>query len=123
MFTVLTIDDDQHLRTLMAILLTKLGCLALGAPNGQEGQVIAHEARPDLILVDIMMDDQDGYTTCYNLRAQGYTGRLILVSAKALEPDRFIVCGADSYIQKPLTLPILKQHLKTLQQQLLSVSH
>jgi len=70
-----------------------------------------------------MMDDQDGYTTCHNLRAQGYTGRLLLVSARALEPDRFVACGADGYVQKPLTLPILKQHVKALQQQLRVVPH
>jgi DNA-binding response OmpR family regulator len=107
----------------MAVLLTKLGCLALGAHNGQEGQVIAREAQPDLILVDIMMDDQDGYTTCHNLRAQGHTGRIILVSAKALEPDRFVACGADGYVQKPLTLPILKKHLQAVQQQSLTTSY
>lgn len=111
MYTVLTIDDDPDLRALMVILLTKLGCLVLEAENGQAGQVLAFQTRPDCILVDIMMPGQDGYVTCENVRAQGYIGRLTLVSAKALEPDRFVMCGADGYVQKPITLSILKKHL------------
>jgi CheY-like chemotaxis protein len=111
MHTVLTIDDDPQLRVLMVILLTKLDCLVLEAENGYDGQLLALQSRPDFTLVDIMMEGQDGYTTCQNLRAQGYTGRLILVSAKALEPDRFVMCGADGYVQKPITLSILRKHL------------
>lgn len=111
MYTVLTIDDDPDLRALMVILLTKLDCLVLEAENGFDGQALAVQTRPDFTLVDIMMPDQDGYDTCQNMRAMGYAGRLILVSAKALEPDRFVMCGADGYVQKPVTLPILRKHL------------
>jgi DNA-binding response OmpR family regulator len=121
MFTVLTIDDDLQLRTLMAILLTKLGCVSLGARNGIEGQTMTLETRPDLILVDIMMDDQDGYITCEKLRAQGYNGHILLVSAKSLDIDLFVRSGANGYVQKPLTLAILRNHLNSIQQQISSV--
>jgi DNA-binding response OmpR family regulator len=111
MYTALTIDDDPEIRVLMAVMLTKLDCLVLEAENGFDGQTLALQTRPDFTLVDIMMEGQDGYDTCQNLRAHGYGGRLILVSAKALEPDRFVMCGADSYVQKPVTLSLLRNHL------------
>jgi CheY-like chemotaxis protein len=81
MVSVLLIDDDPDVRALMAVLLNRLGCQALFAPDGVEGQALALQAQPDLILLDIMMNGQNGYKTCANLRAQGYAGRIMMVSA------------------------------------------
>ena len=63
-----------------------------------------------------MMPDQDGFTTCQNLRANGYAGKIVFVSAL---PDsdgtaKATAHGADGYIQKPLTLDMLRTQMAKL---------
>ena len=113
MFSVLLIDDDPDVRALMAVVLKRLGCEALFAPNGVEGQALALQAQPDLILLDIMMDGQNGYETCANLRAQGYAGTIMLVSAISEDKGQLEaeICGADGYWQKPVTLQFLRERI------------
>jgi DNA-binding response OmpR family regulator len=115
--TVLVIDDDDNLRSLARLLLTAMGHQVILVPDGIQGEAKALEVRPDLILLDIMLPDQSGYQTCANLRAKGYTGRVLLISAMhELEGRRRASeCGADGYIQKPITRYVLKSYLDELQ--------
>src|SRR3954452_21393358 len=76
----LLIDDDPMMRLLASRMLKLLDCEAMEATGGAEGEVMALEHQPDLILLDIMMPDQDGYETCTNLRARGYAGTVLLTS-------------------------------------------
>jgi two-component system alkaline phosphatase synthesis response regulator PhoP len=119
MFTVLTVDDNEDLRSLLAIMLEKLGCKPVGARNGVDGEVMALRYQPDLILLDIMMDEQDGYVTCRNLRAKGYTGRIVFISALSPETGKMKAqeCGADGYVAKPITLSIVREQVRLAQLQ------
>ncbi len=60
MVTVLIVDDNFDLRTLTRLMLERMGHGAVTARNGGEGIHVALEAKPDLILLDIMMDDLSG---------------------------------------------------------------
>ncbi len=117
MYTVLTIDDDDDMCELLAIMLEQLGCDPIGANNGMDGIAQALNAQPDLILLDIMMDDVKGYEVCTTLRAHGYTGRIVLLSA--VPPDigrgRARACGANDFVGKPITNGILKTQLEAAQ--------
>jgi CheY-like chemotaxis protein len=114
--TVLVVDDDDNLRSLARLLLTAMGHQPILVPDGIQGEVVALEKQPDLILLDIMLPDQSGYQTCTNLRAKGYTGLIYLISAMhELEGRRKAEeCGANAYIQKPITKHVLKPYLDAL---------
>jgi CheY-like chemotaxis protein len=103
--TVLIIDDNADLRTLTRLMLERMDCQAVSARNGIEGISLAMKTNPQLILLDIMMDELNGFDTCRQLRLSGYTGRIVLMSAipeKQGQRDAQ-ACGADDYVEKPLT--------------------
>ena len=105
MYRVLTIDDDNDTRALLDTMLKKLGCRTTSVDSGSAGIVQTSDFQPDLILLDIMMADLSGYEVCTILRSQGYTGRIVLISAIPLSVgrDRAKECGADDYVQKPIS--------------------
>ncbi len=117
MVKILIIDDDADVRAMLGRLLSRYGCQTWGAQNGTEGQQMALRDQPDLILLDIMMDGQDGYETCTNLRAAGYRGTIFMLSAirGAEGRPRAIECGADGYYQKPVSAGVLKAQVLAMQ--------
>ncbi len=112
----LLIDDDAMMRLLASRLLKMLNCQSLEASNGFDGESMALEHEPDLILLDIMMPDQDGYETCTNLRSRGYTGMILLTSTlqETLGKRKAKEVGATAYVQKPITRETLKRHIESL---------
>ncbi len=117
MFTVLVIDDNYDLRTLTRLMLERMGHQGLTARNGIEGIFVAEEAQPDLILLDIMMDGLSGYDTCRQLRASGYCGRIVLMSAISEANGKLeaMTCGADDYLEKPINNWSLTDQFASLQ--------
>ena len=111
--SVLIVDDDADLRLLTRRLLSKMGCEVIEASNGSEGESKALEMSPELILLDIMMPGQDGYETCARLRNQGYSGSIVLVSAlqQASAVTQIQQCGANGYVQKPISRETLRLHV------------
>ena len=113
---VLTIDDEAMIRKVLSIQLERLGCLPLQAGNGADGEFMALETVPDLILLDIMMPDQDGFQTCRNLRQKGFTGTIVMVSALSPEVgrSRALDCGANDFMQKPISQEMLRACINNL---------
>jgi DNA-binding response OmpR family regulator len=111
---VLLIDDDPNIHNLTSLLLEKLDCQMLSAFSGPEGEAMALEREPALILLDIMMPIQDGYETCQRLRRQGYQGAITMVSAlqEATGTQKAKECGANGYLIKPISSSLLKLHLE-----------
>ena len=116
MLKVLVIDDDPDICLLTRRLLTTLNCESFEARNGIDAEPMVQHIRPDMILLDIMMPIQDGYETCRNLRTQGYSGPIILISALQEETEKVKTqsAGATAYIQKPITKQILALHVEHL---------
>ena len=100
--TILIIDDDPHLPTLMRVNLLDAGYTVVTAFDGAEGLRLFHEYQPDLVLLDVMMPDMDGWETCQRIRAIS-TVPIIFLTAKGAELDRVkgLNLGADDYIAKP----------------------
>ena len=119
MLGVLVVDDDSDMRLLIRRLVTMLGCQSFEARNGIEAETMVVETNPDAVLLDIMMPVQDGYETCAKLRAKGYTGTIIMVSAlqEQTQIERAREVGANAYIQKPITREVLRMHLDHLKSQ------
>ncbi len=116
MTSVLIVDDEPSLRMLTRLMLMRLGYIVTEALEGKQAEVMALETRPDVILLDLMMPDQDGYITCQHLREQGYTGKIAFVSALSDSEGKQKAknSGADGYITKPMSMAVLKSHMETL---------
>lgn len=102
MSTILIIDDDPDLCTLVGVILEKDGYLVEAAHNGQEGLEKATQIQPDLILLDVMMPEGSGWEVCEKLRRTS-GAPVIFLSARGSEVDvvRGLRLGGDDYIAKP----------------------
>lgn len=102
MSTILLIDDDPDLLTLLSMILKKEGYQVEVAENGESGLEMAVQLQPDLILLDIMMPGVDGWETCREIRKVS-TAPIIYLTAKREESDivRGLQLGADDFIPKP----------------------
>jgi DNA-binding response OmpR family regulator len=102
MATILVIDDDPELLTLLSMILRKEGYQVEVAENGESGLEMAAQLQPDLILLDVMMPGVDGWETCRELRKTS-SAPIIYLTAKREESDivRGLQLGADDFIPKP----------------------
>lgn len=111
---ILVIDDDPGLLNLMRIGLEREGYEVVTARGGKEGLRRAYETHPDLILLDVMMPDMDGWATCQRLRYVCDTP-IIMLTARATRSDvvKGLSMGADDYLTKPCNLDELKARIQT----------
>jgi CheY-like chemotaxis protein len=102
---VLVVDDDPVIVELLVLNLELEGHEAITARDGREALTLAREGAPDLLLLDIMMPEIDGFAVCRQLREDPETADLpvVLLSARAQEADllRGTAAGADAYVTKP----------------------
>jgi DNA-binding response OmpR family regulator len=102
---VLVVDDDPVIVELLVLNLELEGHEAITANDGREALTLAREAAPDLLLLDIMMPELDGFAVCRALRDDPEFAHLpvVLLSARAQESDlvRGTAAGADAYVTKP----------------------
>jgi len=100
--TILVVDDKASVRTLVRDYLTEEGFRVVSAANGREALFAARQEKPDLILLDIMMPEMDGYEFVRAYRKEKDTP-IILLTAKLEETDKVLglEMGADDYVTKP----------------------
>ncbi|MBP7044648.1 MAG: response regulator transcription factor [Chloroflexi bacterium] len=102
MQTILVVDDKANVRTLLREYLTEQGYRVVTAENGRVALFTARQEKPDLILLDIMMPEMDGYTFMRTFRQEA-DAPIILLTAKLEETDKVLglELGADDYVTKP----------------------
>jgi len=102
--SILIVDDDPHIRQLLAFALTKAGLEAREAEDGEAALAAVAANPPDLVILDINMPRLNGLEVCRRLRAQGEIPILFL-SSRDDEIDRVlgIELGADDYVVKPFS--------------------
>lgn len=102
---ILVIDDDPHTLRLMTLTLESEGYEVDTASQSMEGLRKVREGRPDLLILDIMMPDLDGYEVCRRLREAPETADLLvlMLTAKTQVADKVtgFKAGADDYVTKP----------------------
>ena len=100
--TILVVDDKLSVITLVRDYLTENGFHVVTAENGREALFVARDANPDLVLLDIMMPEMDGFDFIRAYRKERDVP-IILLTAKLDEMDKVIglELGADDYITKP----------------------
>jgi twitching motility two-component system response regulator PilH len=105
MSTALVVDDSSTLREMIAGLLLKAGLTVLEAKDGSEAQAMIQASPPDLVVLDIVMPNMNGYELCRWIKNNATTQSIpvIICSSKGEEFDRYwgMKQGADAYITKP----------------------
>jgi pilus assembly protein CpaE len=103
---VLVIDDDPAALRLTGYVFQRAGYEVQLAANGADGLSKAEQAKPDLVILDVMMPDMSGLMVCQRLRSRSSTARvpIIMLSAKSLVGDKVsgFQVGADDYVAKPV---------------------
>jgi two-component system alkaline phosphatase synthesis response regulator PhoP len=112
--TILVVDDKSNVRTLVRDYLAEQGFHVLVADNGQNALYEARRAKPDLVLLDIMMPEMDGFEFIRTFRKESETP-VILLTAKLEESDKVIglELGADDYLTKPFGMRELVARIHT----------
>jgi two-component system OmpR family response regulator len=102
MSKVLVVDDDAHIRELVRIFLVREGLDVYEAANGQEALTKLETVRADLVILDVMMPEMDGWELCRRLR-QGGDMPLLILTAKGETNDKVkgFQLGTDDYLVKP----------------------
>ncbi|MCL8017234.1 response regulator transcription factor [Streptomyces sp. AS02] len=101
--TVLIVEDDPGIRALLASALSAAAYAVIPVGSGQEAMFEAGRSRPDLIVMDVMLPDTDGFTLTRELRALGVYTPLLFLTARTEVEDRIVglSSGADDYVTKP----------------------
>jgi two-component system response regulator VicR len=105
---ILCIDDEKEILDLIRLILTRKGYEVIAAIGGEEGLAKARSAKPDLILLDLMMPDMDGWEVFHRIRSDANLAEVpvIVVTARAQSIDRVLglhVARVNDYLSKPFT--------------------
>jgi DNA-binding response OmpR family regulator len=103
---LLVVEDDPHVRRGLEVLLAGQGHEVLVATTGPEALIKAEAARPDLILLDVMLPGASGFEVLQGLRARDAATPVIMLTAKGAELDRVqgFALGVDDYVVKPFSM-------------------
>lgn len=115
--TILVVDDTVSVADYVQYILEERGYKTIIASNGTQAMVMALEYRPDLILLDIMLPDIDGYTICSQLKADRKTREIPVVFLSALNSQfdkiKAFKCGAVDFVTKPIQAEELTARVKS----------
>lgn len=109
--SVLVVDDERDLLELVAYNLKRAGYDVLSASNGRQALDLIVQAKPDLVLLDVMLPELSGTEVASRVRANPLTAAtpIIMLTAKGEEIDQVVglAVGADDYVPKPFSMKVL----------------
>jgi DNA-binding response OmpR family regulator len=110
---ILLVDDEQSVQTLLTYPLRKEGYEVIPASTGREALARFQEGQFDLVVLDVMLPEVDGFDVCRQLRAKSSVP-IIMLTAKAEELDKVLglELGADDYITKPFSMREFRSRVK-----------
>jgi DNA-binding response OmpR family regulator len=112
---VLVVDDEKMIRSLLKMSLQRMGYEVTPAENGEEALALFRSGSFDLVLLDILMPDVDGFTVCSEIRRE--SGVPIIMLTALNRPDdivRGLELGADNYITKPFTFKEVEARIRAI---------
>jgi len=106
---VLVVDDEPNIRELVRVALTFHGCAVTTGATGDDALRLSATDQPDLIVLDVMLPDIDGFEVCRRLRASGNEVPVIFLTARDTTSDTVtgLALGGDDYITKPFSVEAL----------------
>ena len=112
--TILIVEDETNIVDILSFNLEREGYNTIEAYDGATGLQLAREQNPDLILLDLMLPQMNGFDVCRQLRADGCTTPIIMLTAREEEADKVLglELGADDYITKPFAVRELMARIK-----------
>ncbi len=106
---VLVVDDEPNIRELVQVALKFHGCAVTTAATGTDALRQVGVARPDLVVLDVVLPDLDGFEVCRRLRAMGNEVPVIFLTARDTSSDTVtgLAIGGDDYVTKPFSVEAL----------------
>jgi two-component system OmpR family response regulator len=103
---LLLVDDEDNLRSMLEAALRHNGFDVDTAANGRDALAAVGALQPDIILLDVMMPDLDGFEVCRRLRSDGVKTPVLFLTARDATEDkvRGLTLGGDDYLVKPFSL-------------------
>jgi len=115
---ILIVDDDADLLDLLSSSFTTAGFSTITAANGLDALKLARSRSPDLVVLDLILPDQDGFTVCDILRSGRATAGIpiIMLTGLTSQLSRYagLGCGANDYVMKPVSPEQLILRIKLL---------
>ena len=104
--TLLLVDDEENLRSMLDAALRHMGFDVHPVASGREALEAVPKVRPDLIVLDVMLPDLDGFEVCRRLRNDGSRVPVLFLTARDATEDkvRGLTLGGDDYLVKPFSL-------------------
>ncbi len=114
--TILVVDDEPHIVLGLRDALEFEGFRVVTAATGEEAVELQHKERPDAVLLDLMLPDQNGYQVCQRIREVDARVPVIMLTAKSQEADKIrgLDSGADDYVTKPFSVGELTARIRAL---------
>lgn len=115
MVTIAVVEDEKALRLDLVDYLRACGHTAYGCEDGRAFDLLRAEQSPDVVILDLNLPGEDGYSIATRLRREGAVG-IIILSARSLSVDRVVglEVGADVYMTKPVELRELEAQVRAL---------
>jgi len=106
---VLVVDDEPNIRELVEVALKFHGCAVTVSASGKDALHQAETYGPDLMILDVMLPDMDGFEVCRTLRSEGNEVPVIFLTARDTTSDtiRGLTLGGDDYVTKPFSVEAL----------------
>lgn len=108
---IMVVDDDDTIRLSIRFSLENYGYRVLEVENGTEALACVERIQPDLILLDVVMKDLDGFSTCDAMRQKNAGANIPIIMVTSLEDETTILkafeCGATDFVVKPINLTVL----------------
>lgn len=104
--TIAVVDDEPSIRDLLTASLHFSGFDVVSAANGTEAINVIEKSRPDLVILDVMLPDIDGFTVTRRIRNDGITAPVLFLTARDDTQDKVmgLTVGGDDYVTKPFSL-------------------
>ena len=113
---VLVVDDEPNIVMSLEFLMRRAGFEVAVARNGREALDALDGTPPDLLLLDVMMPEFDGYEVCERIRArpEWNATKIVMLTARGreVERERGLTLGADAYVTKPFSTRDLVEQVK-----------
>lgn len=113
---ILLVEDEEHLQDVLSMNLEMEGYKVSVASTGAEALKLFKGARFDLVVLDVMLPEMDGFTVCKTIRLENKQVPILFLTAKGSEADRVegLKIGGDDYLVKPFNLEELLLRVKNL---------